>query len=354
MPFPLLALAIPAAIRGITSLIGGKKAATAAKDAATVQAKAAQRAADEARRVSGEVASDVRSTAGEAAGDVRSTAAGASGDVINAGNLAAAGVDTATAQGQKALDDVYKQAMGLTQPYREAGTTAVGGLQDLAAGPDFTFNEDDPSYQFRLQEGLKALQRNKAVRGMLTSGSALKGITNYAGGAASQEYQAAFDRFQQNRNYRTSVLGALAGYGLTGTGQALQAGSEYGGRTADLLQTGARTAGAFRVGGETDAANFRLRGEEVASGYRVNAENAAAGYRLTGTGMAQDAELGRANATAAGKVGAASAWNQTLTNVGTTVANVIPNYYAINSLTSNPAATPPPPAQTPPPNLRYW
>ena len=52
----------------------------------------------------------------------------------------------------------------------------------------------DPGYQFRLDEGAKAIERKGASRGMLQSGRTLQSLSNFSQGLASQEYGNAYDR----------------------------------------------------------------------------------------------------------------------------------------------------------------
>jgi hypothetical protein len=52
----------------------------------------------------------------------------------------------------------------------------------------------DPSYQFRLNEGLRGLTNNRAARGLTNTGGTLRALVNYNQGAASQEYSNAWDR----------------------------------------------------------------------------------------------------------------------------------------------------------------
>jgi len=54
--------------------------------------------------------------------------------------------------------------------------------------------ESNPSYQFRLQQGLKALDRANAARGFRGSGNRLIDLVNYAQGLASTEYENEFRR----------------------------------------------------------------------------------------------------------------------------------------------------------------
>ena len=62
----------------------------------------------------------------------------------------------------------------------------------------FEFDADDlykdPGYQFRLEEGNKAIERKGASRGFLQSGRTLKSLAQHSQGLASQEYGAAYGR----------------------------------------------------------------------------------------------------------------------------------------------------------------
>jgi len=52
----------------------------------------------------------------------------------------------------------------------------------------------DPGYQFRLNEGQRALQNSGAARGTLRSGAMMSDLLNYGQQAASQEYQNVYNR----------------------------------------------------------------------------------------------------------------------------------------------------------------
>ena len=100
------------------------------------------------------------------------------------------------------------------------------------------FNEDisqNPAYQFRLREGTNALMNAYAGRGGTQSGNAQRGITEYAQGLASQEYQNAFNRYYQQRaNRLNNLFGIIGG----GTAASSQLGSAIG-------QSGQNAIGAF-------------------------------------------------------------------------------------------------------------
>src|ERR1051326_3285967 len=82
----------------------------------------------------------------------------------------------------------------------------------------------DPGFQFRLDEGNKALQRSAAARGSLYSGGPLKALDRYSQGLASQEYDSAYNRFMNDRSQRFNQLASLAGLGQTANGQIAQVG----------------------------------------------------------------------------------------------------------------------------------
>src|ERR1044072_3324568 len=94
-------------------------------------------------------------------------------------------------------------------------------LEEMSSG---TFSPDDPSYQWRYQQGQKAAERSLASRGLLNSGNALLELQQYGQGAASQEYGAQFDRMLKGlagteSAYDSSMkrLMEMAGVGLDPT-----------------------------------------------------------------------------------------------------------------------------------------
>lgn len=155
----------------------------------------------------------------------------------------------------------YDRAQALNEPWRQAG---IGALNKLVGASDYTpFGMDqfqaDPGYAFRLAEGQKAIERSAAARGMQLSGSTLKGLTNYAQGAASQEYQNAFNRYQAERSARLQPLQALAGIGQSATNQVGAAGQNYASNAGDLMTSGAAARASGYVG-SANALNQALGG----------------------------------------------------------------------------------------------
>jgi hypothetical protein len=120
--------------------------------------------------------------------------------------------------------------------------------------------ETSPGYQFRMDEGSKALDRSAASRGLLRSGAQQKAITAFGQGIASEEYG----------NYMDNLL-AVSGLG----GQAASSGNN----TAANL-TGNAADNIFR-GGVARGSAYSAGANALASGISKGVENAAGviGYK---------------------------------------------------------------------------
>lgn len=70
------------------------------------------------------------------------------------------------------------------------------------AAPSWESIGNDPGYQFRLNQGQRALEASAAGRGVLRTGGTLKDILGYGQSLASQEYQNVFDRALTGYNTR--------------------------------------------------------------------------------------------------------------------------------------------------------
>jgi hypothetical protein len=118
-----------------------------------------------------------------------------------------------------AADTLSKYA----DPNRDPSNYYRNRLQQMSEGE---FAPDDPSYQWRLQQGQQTVERSLASRGLLGSGNAGIELLQYGQGAASQEYGAQFNRLlqalggveeqysaQQNRLMKLAGIDN-AGYGI--------------------------------------------------------------------------------------------------------------------------------------------
>lgn len=133
-----------------------------------------------------------------------------------------------------ALGPAYNNAQGRYQtnyydPYSQA-TQGAPGMQanalglNGAAGNEAATNafQSGPGYQFALDQGLQAIDRNAASRGMLSSGNNTQDILKYSQGLANQEYGN-----WQNRLGDFSQMGLSSAAGQTGRQNSL-AQLDYG------------------------------------------------------------------------------------------------------------------------------
>lgn len=195
--------------------------------------------------------------------------------------------DVQSQSSDKALalqEKLYNQQVGLQEPYRQAGLTGQNRLMELlglggntgAAGygqyaRDFGASDfqADPGYAFRLSEGQKALDRQAAARGGLISGGALKAATRYGQDMGSQEYQSAFNRYQQNRANQLQPLGNLMASGQSAASNQGAAAGNYGASAGNLI-TGAGNA---MAGGIMGAGQAGAAGQMGAANTFANALN---------------------------------------------------------------------------------
>ena len=155
----------------------------------------------------------------------------------------------------------YNQTRDDQAPWRAAGATAVGQLSNLTQpggqlGPDshFSYNDlyADPSYQFRLNQGMQAVQRSAAAKGGLLSGGALKGLSDYAQNSASQEYNNAYGRWNNDNTNTFNRLSSVAGLGQTANQATAQNGQAATGNITNLVTQGANAQAAGTVGSAND------------------------------------------------------------------------------------------------------
>ena len=159
-------------------------------------------------------------------------------------------------------------------------------------------------------EGLKALDRTAAARGGLISGGALKAASRYGQDMASQEYQNAFNRYNQNRTYNS---------GLFNTNRAYQTGQYNQNRNfnTDLYQTNRTNAlaplGSLMSSGQNAANNTGAAGQNYASNasstYQQAGNAGAAGINAAGQSNAAG-QMGVANSLGNAVNTAASSYNQ--------------------------------------------
>lgn len=156
-------------------------------------------------------------------------------------------------------------------PYRETGTAALaqyGALYGVgregmlspeemeAARGRFT---ETPGYEFRFDEGIRALDRSASARGALRGGGYGRELVRYGQGVASGEFE----------NYANRLAG-IAGMGQGSANASATLGAQTGANIGNTLMAGAQ--------GQGNA--IMAAGTARASGY--------AGLANAGTGAAQN------------------------------------------------------------------
>lgn len=243
---------------------------------------------------------------GAIASGVGSTAASIYGSHVQS-DAAKSAAQLQAEEAQKSLDfqnKVYEENVARQAPWLKAGTGAINELSSLTSKPgeglltpwNTPFNaptglteQNDPGFQARLKLGQQTLENSAASRGGLLAGGTAKDLTNYAQDFASNEYgnvygravdqyQRAYNIFQNNQ---ANTYNRLAG--IAGTGQI----------TAENLG-GAGQSAATNVGninmmaGQQIGQNLNNAAAATASGY-VGASNAFGGMvnNLSGIALLQ-------------------------------------------------------------------
>ena len=215
----------------------------------------------------------------------------------------------AAREAQELTRDVYRQNVGLIggatqraearqEPYAEAGRMALanlmsgfGGLSPVEMQGKFTeefTGQDiyqDPSYKFRLEEGLRALRAQQAAGGNRMGSQAMKDITQYAQQAASQEYGSAYDRFMRNREALYNRLAGITSAGQTAATQAGQFGVGGAGTTAELGSRMASDVSRLGTGAQAAASDYLTSAAAARGAGQVGSTQAIVGG-LTG-GLSQ-------------------------------------------------------------------
>ena len=143
---------------------------------------------------------------------------------------------------QEETNKAYDTSIGYQDPYVEAGKQSIGQITEgLKKGGEFNRNfgasdfQADPGYAFRQSEGLKSVDQGAAARGGILSGAALKGEQQYGQNLASQEYQSAYSRFNNDMNSRFNRLSDVATRGQHAADISTGLSTQKGQTLSDLL-----------------------------------------------------------------------------------------------------------------------
>jgi hypothetical protein len=177
--------------------------------------------------------------------------------VVGGATTLASGSKAAKAQKKAADQQVaesrrqYDQDRADLAPWRQTGASALERLSreyglspTERGGPDSEFIAS-PGYEFRRDEGLRAIDRSNSARGLLTSGAADKARMRYAEGLGASEYDSYWNR-----------LAGLAGVGQSATTTGIAAGQNSTGQINN----------AYREAGNARASSYANTGSAINSG----------------------------------------------------------------------------------------
>lgn len=181
------------------------------------------------------------------------------------------------------IDQRWQEALSISQPYRNAGDVALANYESLLygtplnqtstylsakeRGDDMTAYGDvtqpfqfetTPGYQFRFDEGMKALENSAAARGGVLSGANMKAINEYGQNFATTEFDNVLSR-----------LSGLVSQGALSSGQATTGSQNVGTQESNVLSGIGNT---ITQGGDTAAQLATQIGAAQASGY-LNQQN---------------------------------------------------------------------------------
>ena len=110
----------------------------------------------------------------------------------------------------------YDEKLASYDPYKKLGETAFTDFQDYYKRGGMNFDPNsvdvtkDPGYQFRMDQGNKAIENSAMARGGLMSGNTIRGSQDYAQNLASQEYGNAYNRkfseYQNELSNKTNMM----------------------------------------------------------------------------------------------------------------------------------------------------
>lgn len=198
----------------------------------------------------------------------------------------------------------YEQTRQDQIPWLNAGRDALGQLSDrigqnaqfddrwggriesayqngqLTGGLDPNNFQNDPSYQFRKQQGMDGLQSSAAASGGLLSGAALKSLNQYNSNLASQEYGNAWQRDQLEKQ---NLMGVLSGNRAGDYNLFSNEDTRQYNQLANISGVGQQTAGQL---GQFGALNAQNQGNAAINGANAQANGliGAANARQQGVG----------------------------------------------------------------------
>ncbi len=172
------------------------------------------------------------------------------GGGIQALSSGATGAASGAASGAATMEQLDSQIAELEGQIASA-------MQAGGGSPDYSAFYKSPGYDFRLQEGINAIDKSAAARGSLMSGGITRELTRYGQGVASNEFNSYANR-----------LASMAGIGQSATNATGQIGSAAAGQfgqTSSALGQTIMAGGQAQASGIVDSSNAMLQGYQGAA-----------------------------------------------------------------------------------------
>ncbi len=179
---------------------------------------------------------------------------------------------------------MYQQNRKDMMPWLTQGTTAVNQLGALMAPGGQLYNTQftpemfkagiDPAYAWDVNQGINALTAKSAAAGNYGSGNLGTALVDYGQNMASNEFQNAWNRWQQSQNTLYSRLAGLSGTGQAQSGAMANLGASTANAMGANMLTGASALGAGQVGAANTWSNaYNSIGNQLQSGVGMYMNN---------------------------------------------------------------------------------
>lgn len=181
----------------------------------------------------------------------------------------------AQGQGMDLQQQQYEQTRADQAPWRQAGEQALQQQQaqlGLGSGQAVDVTQT-PGYQFRFDQGLKALDKSAAARGQLGGGGYKKALMDYGQGIGG----AYFDRY-------FNQLGVIAGTGQTAVRDLGQYGQQNAAQQAASLNQSAQLGAANSINQANNFSNLINQGAQLYAQSNFNNPNTTNTTTNTGGG----------------------------------------------------------------------
>ena len=182
----------------------------------------------------------------------------------------------ATKEANAAQERMFNKQVELNQPLINERNWALGQLRSMLGTPITGDTvQQQPGYQFGLDQGMTQLQRAMNARGMRNSGAMLKEATQFG-----QDYAGAkMNDYIAQRNAMVSPFQSLAGLGQSGATQIGAAGTNAANAFGQNVMSNAAYQGAARIG----QANTWANGANQLAGWYANQNRGGGGYNPNAT-----------------------------------------------------------------------